>query len=130
MRDAKPWIWLAIGIVALLAICAATPVYRAQAATCHGQIGEVSWYGTESGSRTATGEHFNGTSMTMAVPRRSMIGKRYRVTDLRTGRSVVVRANDLGPAAWTHRIGDLSRAAAERLGIVHAGTARVCLSPL
>lgn len=94
-------------------------------ASCAGQTGIASWYGTESGNRTASGAYFDGSSMTAAMPHRSMMGKRVRVTDMRTGRSVVVLVNDLGPAAWTLRVIDLSRAAARGLGM--GGLAPVCL---
>jgi rare lipoprotein A len=87
--------------------------------------GIASWYGSESGHRTATGAYFDGSSMTAAMPSRSMLGRRVRVTDMRTGRSVVVLVNDIGPARWTHRVIDLSRAAARALGM--DGVARVCL---
>lgn len=90
--------------------------------------GIASWYGTESGRHTATGERFDGRGMTAAhltLP----FGSLVTVTDSRTGRSVTVRINDRGPARWTGRMIDLSHAAASRLGIIGAGTARVCLSP-
>ena len=48
----------------------------------------------------------------------------------RTGKSVVVRINDRGPAAWTGRIIDLSKRAATSLGFKNAGTAKVCISIL
>ena len=41
------------------------------------------------------------------------------------GRSVIVRVNDRGPAAWTGRSLDLSRGAARALGMIGTGTARV-----
>ncbi len=53
-------------------------------------------------------------------------GTRVRVTNLATGRRVVVRINDRGPLA-PGRIIDLSRAAAGALGIIGAGVARVRL---
>lgn len=86
----------------------------------------ASWYGSESGNRTATGEHFDGSSLTAAMPSRKHLGERYRVTY--NGRSVVVRINDVGPASWTGRGIDLSRAAAQRIGMIPAGvaTVRVC----
>jgi rare lipoprotein A len=98
---------------------------------CHGIAGTASFYGTESCQkhrpcRTATGAYFDGSSMTAAMPSRSMLGRRVRVTDMRTGHSVVVLVNDIGPASWTHRVIDLSRAAARALGM--GGLARVCLS--
>lgn len=85
----------------------------------------ASFYGSESGSRTATGEHFDGSSLTAAMPSRSHLGERWRVSY--AGRSVVVRINDIGPAARLGRGIDLSRAAASRIGLTRAGVGRVCL---
>jgi rare lipoprotein A len=88
----------------------------------------ASWYGTESGSRTANGEHFDGTSLTAAMPSRKHLGERYRVTY--RGRSVIVRINDVGPASWTGRGIDLSRAAAKKIGMIDAGVAKVCVQKI
>lgn len=88
----------------------------------------ASWYGTESGNRTANGEYFDGLSMTAAMPSRKYLGRHYRVTY--RGRSVDVRINDVGPAKWTGRGIDLSYAAAKRLGMVEEGVARVCVERL
>lgn len=93
------------------------------AASCGG----ASWYGTESGNRTASGEAFNGKSMT-AASRSLPLGTRVRVTY--RGRSVVVRINDFGPAKWTRRILDLSRAAATKLGMIEAGVGHVCVEKI
>lgn len=124
MRDAKPWIGLAIGVAVLVAICAATPVYRAHAASLG--CGTASWYGSESGSRTATGERFPTSEATAAMPSRSMLGKYVVVRNVQNGRIVRVRINDLGPAARLHRIIDLSPAAKRALGM--GGLEKVCLS--
>jgi len=86
----------------------------------------ASYYGTESGSRTATGEHFDGTSMT-AASRTLPFGTRLRVTY--RGKSVVVRVNDRGPYIRGRSL-DLSRAAAERIGLIHAGVGLVCVGRL
>ena len=87
-------------------------------------MGIASWYGAaHHGRRTASGEIFDMNAMT-AAHRTYPFGTRVRVTDLATGRTVVVRINDRGPFV-RGRIIDLSRAAAARLGIVQAGTARV-----
>ncbi len=59
-----------------------------------------------------------------AAHRSYPFGTRVRVTDLVSGRQVVVRINDRGPFA-SGRIIDLSRAAARALGILEAGTRRV-----
>jgi rare lipoprotein A len=52
-----------------------------------------------------------------------------RVTNLENGKSVIVRINDRGPFAG-HRVIDLSRAAAEEIGLRRAGAGRVTLSML
>lgn len=114
------WVW-AILVAALLVAGAGSP---ARAAQC----GTASWY-TYTGNPTATGEAFNGTSMT-AAHRTLPFGTIVKVVDQRTGKSVVVRINDRGPAAWTGRIIDLSKRAATSLGFKSAGTAKVCISVL
>jgi len=114
---------------ALVIVAGATLVLAfAQPVAACDRVTIASYYGTESGSRTATGEHFDGTSLTAAMPSRSHLGERWRVSY--AGRSVVVRVNDVGPAAWTRRGIDLSHAAAARIGLVRAGTGRVCLERL
>ena len=92
----------------------------ARAETCR-----ASWYGTESGSRTANGEHFDGSGMTCAH-RRYPFGTRLTVTY--RGRAVACRVNDRGPAAGTGRCLDLSRAAAARLGLIPAGVGIVTIT--
>jgi rare lipoprotein A len=87
------------------------------------QEGTVSWYGGNFHHRqTASGELFNANALTMAHPTLPF-GTRVKVTNLRNGRSVVVRVNDRGPFVG-HRIGDLSRAAARTLGMMKRGVAR------
>jgi rare lipoprotein A len=86
--------------------------------------GVASWYGPDfHGGRTATGETYDMHAMTGAHPTLPL-PTWVRVTNLENGRSVVVRLNDRGPFA-RGRIIDLSRAAAEALDMVRAGTARV-----
>lgn len=87
--------------------------------------GIASYYSTESGRVTANGERFP-TSEATAAHRTLPFNTHVRVTDTQTGRSVVVRINDRGPAAWTRRIIDLSPAARRALGM--GGLAKVCLS--
>jgi rare lipoprotein A len=83
--------------------------------------GIASWYGWESGSRTATGSRFNPNALT-AAHRTLPLPSRVRVTNLANKRSVVVTVNDRGPFI-TNRLIDLSYGAAKALGI--KGTARV-----
>lgn len=93
------------------------------------QKGVASWYGRRfHGRRTASGERFNMYAMTCAH-RTLPMKTRVRVTNLRNGKSVVVRVNDRGPYAHG-RIVDLSYAAAKKLDIVRSGTARVRLDVL
>jgi rare lipoprotein A len=81
--------------------------------------GVASYYGNESGSKTASGERFNQNAMTCA--HRSLpFGTKLRVST--GGRSVVVTVNDRGPFV-RGRVLDLSKGAARMLGM--DGLARV-----
>ena len=121
MRD----IWTSLGsavagaaiILALAYMFLTATIPHVQAASCVQM--HASYYGKESGNRTADGEQFDGTSLTAAMPSRKHLGEHYRVTY--KGKSVVVRINDVGPAKWTGRGIDLSRAAAQRIGLIQAG---------
>src|SRR3954463_13853003 len=91
------------------------------------QTGEASWYGPGfHGRQTATGERFNTNDLT-AAHKTLPFGTKVRVTNERTGRSVVVRINDRGPYAHG-RVIDLSKAAAAAVGI--AGVGQVTLAAL
>lgn len=105
----------------LLFIWAMAP-NRAVAAECV----IASWYGTESGSRTANGEPFDGSGMT-AAHKTLPFGTKLRVSY--RGKSVVVRINDRGPYIRGRSL-DLSRAAAKRLGLIPAGVGKVCIERL
>lgn len=88
------------------------------------EVTKASWYGGEfHGRRTAGGTRFNAHHLT-AAHRSLRFGSKVRVTDLRSGRSVVVRITDRGPYVRGRGI-DLSYAAASRLGMLHRGVARV-----
>lgn len=78
------------------------------------------------GQRTASGERFNAGAMT-AAHRSYPFGTKVRVTNLRNGKSVVVRINDRGPFI-RGRIIDVSRAAASQLGFTGHGVTRVNLA--
>lgn len=82
----------------------------------------ASYYGAESGHRTASGERFNPNGLT-AAHRTLPFGTRLRVCYHRA--CVVVRVSDRGPARWTHRSLDLSKGAARAIGMLHVGVARV-----
>lgn len=73
--------------------------------------------------RVASGGWFNPNAMT-AAHRTLPFGTRVRVTNLNNGRSVTVTINDRGPFI-AGRVIDLSRAAAQAVGMTGAGLARV-----
>jgi len=88
------------------------------------QMGLASYYADKfQGRKTANGEKFDQKKMT-AAHRTLPFGTKVRVTNVATGKSAVVRVNDRGPFV-SGRVIDLSRAAAEKLGIVRAGVAKV-----
>lgn len=86
--------------------------------------GRASYYGWErAGWMTASGERFDPEAFTAAHPTLPF-GAYVRITNLRNGRSVVVRVNDRGPHV-PGRVIDVSYAAARALGMVRSGTAPV-----
>jgi rare lipoprotein A len=87
--------------------------------------GRASYYSDAlAGNRTANGERYNPRAMT-AAHRTLKFGTQVRVTRRDTQRSVVVRINDRGPFGDRRRIIDLSRAAAQALGMIRAGVVDV-----
>lgn len=135
--------WLALLAVPLLAACGGkhfrpvsdTPVKIGKPYTVRGirytpaedpsydAVGYASWYGNESGNQTANGERFRPKGITAAhttLPLPSYV----EVTALDTGRTILLRINDRGPFS-RGRILDLSRGAAEQLGIRTQGYAAV-----
>jgi rare lipoprotein A len=89
-----------------------------------GQTGIASFYWQ--GQRTANGERFNPGGLT-AAHRTLPFGTRVRVTNMSNGRSVTVRINDRGPFI-AGRIIDLSRGAAQVVGMTGQGLARVSVA--
>ena len=85
--------------------------------------GKASFY--HEGRRTANGERFHPDGLT-AAHRSLPFGSIVHVSNGR--RTVRVRINDRGPAAWTGRVIDLSRGAARQLGMIPAGVCRVCFT--
>jgi rare lipoprotein A len=89
------------------------------------QVGLASWYGSAlAGHRTASGERFDPERYT-AAHRTLPLGTWVEVRRVDTGRAVRVRINDRGPNGDARRVIDLSRRAAEDLGLVRDGLARV-----
>lgn len=88
------------------------------------QSGIASYYADKyHGRKTASGETFDQNKMT-AAHRTLPFGTKVRVTNVGSGKSVTVRVNDRGPFV-KGRVIDLSRAAAQKLGIVRSGLAAV-----
>ena len=83
--------------------------------------GFASFYRT--GKQTASGEEFDARALT-AAHRTLPFGTRLRVTNVATGQSVTVRVNDRGPFV-RGRVVDVSHSAAEALGMVSDGVAKV-----
>lgn len=111
---------LVILVVALVAL--ASPAV----AECRGQIVKASWYGRESGNRTASGMAFNGRQFIVA--HKSLpFGTKLRLTY--KGRSVVVPVEDRGPYIKGRTL-DLAEVVAERLGTKKAGVVSLCMERL
>ena len=91
--------------------------------------GMASWYGPGfHGRLTANGERYNQNGLT-AAHKTLPFGTQVRVTNLHNGRSVIVRINDRGP--YIHgRVIDLSKGAANVIGLISSGVAPVQLEIL
>jgi rare lipoprotein A len=116
----------ACALLSLLAGCASNDIIDPRG---YDQTGVASYYGAKHhGKRTASGEAFNQHSLT-AAHRQLPFGTRVKVTNLKNDKSCVVRINDRGPHT-RGRLIDVSREAAERLGMLGSGTARVRIQAL
>jgi len=113
--------WYVMGTIALVATAVLLSLFGP-----YYETGIASWYGPGfDGNLTANGEVYdmNGIS---AAHKTLPFGTVVRVVDLDTGRSIVVRINDRGPFI-EGRIIDLSKGAAEKLGIIERGIVPVGL---
>jgi|Deesub1362B_J571_1020462.scaffolds.fasta_scaffold02075_8 rare lipoprotein A len=119
------WWWLPVAVVLVGALALAiSPALHSPPQ--YFQVGVASWYGPGfHGQATASGEPYDMYSFT-AAHKTLPFGTLVRVVDLDTGAWVVVRINDRGPFV-PGRIIDLSYAAAEALGMLERGIARVGL---
>jgi rare lipoprotein A len=84
------------------------------------QRGLASWYGSEQGHLTSSGERFDPRKLT-AAHRHLPFGTIVRVTNRTNGLSVEVRINDRGPFGDGDRIIDVSSAAADALQMKRSG---------
>lgn len=98
--------------------------YIPAAQPSYDMLGYATWYGSESGKQTANGERFRPDWISAAhktLPLPSYV----EVTALDTGRRILARINDRGPFGESARIIDLSKGAAEQLGVRAKGKAAV-----
>ncbi|MCP5244767.1 MAG: septal ring lytic transglycosylase RlpA family protein [Burkholderiales bacterium] len=89
----------------------------------YSETGIASWYGSESGNRTAMGTRFNPHGLT-AAHKTLPLPTKVKVTNLRNGRSVNVVVNDRGPFK-KNRLIDLSYGAAKKIGLDKQGLSKV-----
>lgn len=97
--------------------------YPMRTAVGYRETGIASWYGSESGNRTAMGTRFNPQGIT-AAHKTLPLPTKVKVTNLRNGRSVVVTVNDRGPFT-KNRLIDLSHGAAKKIGLDKQGVTKV-----
>lgn len=128
----RPWRTAALGCGALAAtlFVAGCSARRAEIVPVgKTQRGVASWYGpTFHGKQTASGEIFDTYRLT-AAHKTLPFGALVEVRNLENGRTVRVRINDRGPFV-RGRVIDLTYAAAEEIGMLGSGTARVELTVL
>ena len=111
-----------IHMAAVAATVAMSSIIATGSAHAKNGCGGASWYALH--SKTASGERMNPSHLT-AAHRSLRFGTKVRVTNSRNGRSVIVRINDRGPFI-RGRIIDLSKAAANQIGMISSGHAKVC----
>jgi rare lipoprotein A len=104
---------------------AAHPASSFAPASAAGALVRASWYGggERLSARTASGEHFNSGGLT-AAHRSLPFGTRVQVTNVATGRAVVVRINDRGPFVGGRSL-DLAHGAAQAIGLHSTGSVRM-----
>jgi rare lipoprotein A len=116
LRHILVWAALIFGVSAVSA--------REEGTKAEVKTGIASWYGTSfHGKRTANGDTFNRQALTCAS-NQYPLGTWLRVTNLRNGKSVVVKVNDrMHPRM--RRVVDLSQQAARQIGIEKTGVGKV-----
>jgi rare lipoprotein A len=122
-RDIWRFNHLALVVAAVLTLLSGCAHYQ-RPSLGYTETGTASWYGEDfHGKPTASGETYNMYGVT-AAHKTIPLGCKVRVTNLENGRSVIVPINDRGPFVGD-RIIDMSYGAAQQLGMVDCGLARV-----
>src|SRR5919106_6813032 len=113
-------------LMAVMAVCAVLLLSSPHADANRWQVGVAWWYGNRfHGRETASGERFSMMQLT-AAHRYLPLGTKVIVTNLATNEAVEVKINDRGPfAEMRRRIIDLSRAAADAIGLLNRGVGQV-----
>jgi peptidoglycan lytic transglycosylase len=110
--------------VAVASVVRRKPAAETSEAVTSGKGGGVASYYWQ-GTKTASGEKFDPKELTAAHPTLPF-GTKLRVTNTHTGQSVTVRVNDRGPYV-PGRVVDVSYSAAQELGMINRGVAKVKL---
>ncbi len=125
----------AVVVSGLLGACSSSSgsdrqlAYAPGAGVASSQVGMASWYGDKfHGRKTASGERYNMHAMT-AAHRSLPFGTKVRVINLDNNHRVIVTINDRGPFV-KGRIIDVSKRAADQLGMRRTGVARVRIEVL
>jgi rare lipoprotein A len=117
-------------VLALATGCGGGPAPRSAKDEATVLTGKATWYSDKlDGRTTASGAKYDKHKLTAAhltLP----FGTKVKVTNLSNGKSVVVTINDRGPFGKKERIIDLSRAAAEKIGMIEAGVVDVTVEIL
>jgi rare lipoprotein A len=129
LRNLSPIAFLFAGCAVIVAASVVLYPLKGFAAECDGRLMRASWYGMETCAgkrdcRTADGTRFNGEQLLVAH-RTLPFGTKLKITYKGKTSYAVVR--DRGPAKWTGKDIDLSRAVADRLGFTKAGVGTVCV---
>jgi rare lipoprotein A (peptidoglycan hydrolase) len=107
----------------------AVPMPVTEAPPPKAKIVKASWYGPGlNGHVTSTGETFNDNKLT-AASTTLPLGSVVKVTNPNNGKSVNVRVNDCGPYVHGRSL-DLSKRAAQKIGITHEGVAHLKVTPV
>jgi len=118
--------WATFLLLPALAACAGQNAAPAPSPGQCTQTGTASWYRPAASGQTTASGTAPGSGALVAAHPTLPFGTQVLVTDLASGRSVVVRVADRGPST-KGRIIDLSPAAATQLGMQQSGTAQVRL---
>lgn len=124
MRKRRDLLWVAGICIFLLGVLSV--LWVVLGAEEPSVVGRASWYGggEKLNRLTANGEVFDPTLLT-AASWQYPFGTRLRVVNVKTGKAVIVRVNDRGPARRLKRIIDLSREAFRRIAPLRQGVVEV-----